>query len=66
MVLGSVALISPYGLVTRTALLGTGAFIDSGSVTAVDVTAIVVLSLVLSVLTVAVTTAVVNRRDTRT
>ena len=63
--LGNAALVSPYGLATRTTLLSTGYFADSGTVTAGDVTAIVVASLVLSVLIVAVTTAVLNRRDTR-
>jgi len=63
--LGNAALASPYGLATRTTLLSTGSFADSGTVTAGDVTAIVVASLVLSVLIVAVTTAVLNRRDTR-
>lgn len=62
---GNAALVSPYGLATRTALLSTGSFADSGTVTAGDVTAIVASSLVLSVLIIAVTTAVLNRRDTR-
>lgn len=65
MVAGNATLVSPYGLATRTALLGTGSFADSGTVTAGDVTAIVVASLVLSVLIVAVTTGALNRRDTR-
>lgn len=65
MILGSAALVSPYGLATRTALLGTGSFVDSGSVTAGDVTAIAVSALVLTVLILAGTSAVLNRRDTR-
>lgn len=63
--LGNAALVSPYGLATRTTLLGTGSFADSGTVTAGDVTAIVVASLVLSVLIVTMTSAALNHRDTR-
>lgn len=66
LVLGNAAVVSPYALATRTALLGTGSFVDSGEVTPGDITAIVFASLVLSVLMVAVTTAVLDRRDTRT
>lgn len=65
MVLGNAALVSPYGLATRTALLGTGSFVDSGSVTTGDVASILAAVLVLSVLIVALTAAVLNRRDTR-
>lgn len=64
-VIGNAALISPYGLATRTALLGTGSFADSGTVTAGDITSILAAALVLSVLIVALTAAVLNRRDTR-
>ena len=65
MALGDAALGSPYGLATRTTLLGTGAFIDNGTVTAGDVTAIVAAALVLPVLIVGLTAKVLNRRDTR-
>ncbi|MGP5079161.1 ABC transporter permease [Brachybacterium alimentarium] len=65
MVADNAALVSPYGLATRTTLLGTGSFADSGTVTAGDVTAIAVAALVLTVLIIAITTAVLNRRDPR-
>lgn len=65
MAFGNSALVSPYGLATRTALLGTGSFIDSGAVTAGDVTAIALAALVLSVLIVVIAVAALNRRDTR-
>lgn len=65
MVADNAALVSPYGLATRTTLLGHGSFADSGTVTAGDVTAIAVAALVLTVLIIAITTAVLNRRDTR-
>lgn len=65
MAAGTPALVSPYGLATRSALLGTGTFVDSGAVTTGDVVSILASSLVLAVLIVALTTAALNRRDTR-
>ncbi|WOF21927.1 ABC transporter permease [Microbacterium betulae] len=65
LMLGNAALVSPYGLATRTTLLGTGSFADSGAITPEDVAGIVVASAVLTALLIALTTLVLNRRDTR-
>lgn len=65
MALGNVALVSPYGLATRTALLGTGSFVDEGTITRGDVSAILTATGTLTVGLVAVTTVILERRDTR-
>lgn len=65
MALGDAALVSPYGLATRTTLLGTGSFADTGTVTAGSIAAIVAAALVLTALILALTSVVLNRRDTR-
>lgn len=65
MLVGNAALVSPYGLATRTALLGTGSFVDDATVTGSDVTAILAATGILTVGIVAVTTAILERRDTR-
>ncbi|MGJ3509836.1 ABC transporter permease [Enemella sp. A6] len=66
MLLGNLALVSPYAVATRAALLGTGTFGDSGAVSVLDVTPILVAAAVLTVAMVALTTAILERRDTRT
>lgn len=63
-VAGNTALVSPYGLATRTALLGTGSFADDGTITGGDVTATLLATAVLTFAGVAVTTWVLERRDT--
>lgn len=65
MAVGSAALVSPYGLATRTALLGTNTFFDTGTITGSDVTAILIATVMLTVVLVAATTAILERRDTR-
>jgi hypothetical protein len=65
MALGDAALVSPYGLATRTALLGTGSFVDDGAVTAGDVVSVLAAALVLTVLVISLTVAALDRRDTR-
>jgi hypothetical protein len=65
MAVGNAALVSPYGVATRTALLGTGSFVDTGTITGADVTAILSATGILSVAILAVTTWVLERRDTR-
>ncbi len=66
MALGDAALVSPYGVATRAALLGTGSFVDSGSITVGTVAAILTASAVLTGAIVLLTAAVLDRRDTRT
>jgi multisubunit Na+/H+ antiporter MnhC subunit len=65
MALGDAALVSPYGLATRTALLGTASFVDDGAVTAGDVVSVLAAALVLTVLVISLTVAALDRRDTR-
>lgn len=65
MAVGNAALISPYGVATRTALLGTGSFVDTGSITGGDVTAILAATAILTAVILAVTTAILERRDAR-
>ncbi|OYO19031.1 ABC transporter [Enemella evansiae] len=65
MVSGPAALVSPYGIVTRTTQLGTGTFADSGSITAGDVIAIAIASGVLAIALISATTVILNRRDAR-
>lgn len=62
---GNAALVSPYGVATRAALLGTGAFVDTGTITGGDVTAILAATVILTTLILAVTTLILERRDTR-
>lgn len=66
MAIGNAALVSPYAVATRTALLGTGSFVDTGSITGGDVTVILTASIILTVLILTITTAILERRDTRT
>lgn len=63
--LGNAALVSPYALATRTAMLGTGTFVDTGRITIGDIGLIGAASLILSVLIIATSTLIVNHRDTR-
>ncbi len=65
MAVGNAALISPYGLATRTALLGTGAFVDTGAITIGDITSILIATVLQTVVLITATTAVLERRDTR-
>ena len=65
MAVGNAALISPYGLATRTALLGTGAFVDTGAITIGDITSILLATVLQTVVLITATTAVLERRDTR-
>lgn len=65
MALGNAALVSPYGLATRAALLGTGSFVDTGTITGGDVTTILAATVILTGLILTLTTAVLERRDTR-
>lgn len=65
MVADNAALVSPYGVATRTALLGTGSFVDDGTITGGDVAAILIATAVLTVALVTVTTWILERRDTR-
>lgn len=65
MVLGTAAIASPYALATKTTLLGTGSFADSGTITASDLGVIAVASVVMTVVVVTLTSAIVDRSDTR-
>lgn len=65
MVADNAALVSPYGVATRTALLGTGSFVDDGTITGGNVAAILIATAVLTVALVTVTTWILERRDTR-
>lgn len=65
MAIGNAALVSPYGVATRAALLGTGSFVDTGSITGGDITAILAATVILTGLILAVTTVILERRDTR-
>ena len=65
MAIGNAALVSPYAIATRAALLGTGSFVDTGSITGGDVTAILTASIILTALILAITTTILERRDTR-
>lgn len=65
MAVGNAAMISPYGIATRAALLGTGSFVDSGAVTGGDVAAILVAATILTTALIGISTAVLDRRDTR-
>ncbi|MDN5724476.1 MAG: ABC transporter permease [Propionibacteriales bacterium] len=58
------ALVSPYGLFSRTTQLGTGTFLDDGSTSAIDVVMILSLSVGLTAGLLAATTWFINRRDT--
>ncbi|MDN6566387.1 MAG: ABC transporter permease, partial [Actinomyces sp.] len=53
---GEAALVSPWALATRTALLGTGSFADTGTVTAGSVVTIALTSLALTTLVTTATT----------
>ncbi|MDN5688290.1 MAG: ABC transporter permease [Brachybacterium sp.] len=66
MVVGSAALVSPYGVATRAALLGTGSFVDTGTITGGDITGILTATAILTVVLIALTTWVLGHRDTRT
>lgn len=65
MILGDLAVVSPYGLATRATQLGTGTFSDTGTVTVGGIVIILVASAVLTAALIAATTAVLERRDTR-
>lgn len=65
MALGDAALVSPYALATRMALLGTGTFSDPGSITLGAVAAILVATAVLTVLVLALSAAILDRRGLR-
>lgn len=65
MAMRNTAMISPYGLATRAALLGTGSFVDTGIVTGGDVAVILTASGILTVALIAVSTVILDRRDTR-
>lgn len=65
MALDTPAIVSPYALATKTTMLGTGTFGDSGTITAADVIAIAVASIVVTILVVVGTAKIVDRRDTR-
>lgn len=65
MILGDLAVVSPYGLATRATQLGTGTFSDTGTVTVGGVVIILVASAVLTAALIAATTAILERRDTR-
>lgn len=64
--LDTVALASPYGVATRTALLGTGFLADDGTITGPDVAAVLTATGVLTVAAITLTTAALERRDTHT
>ncbi|MBT2486192.1 MULTISPECIES: ABC transporter permease [unclassified Microbacterium] len=65
MAVGDAALISPYGVATRAALLGTGSFVDDGTVTGRAVAAIFTAAGVLTIALIVLTTRVLDRHDTR-
>jgi lantibiotic transport system permease protein len=65
MAVGNAALVSPYGVATRTALLGTGSFVDTGTITGADLAAILTATGILTVAILTITTWVLERRDTR-
>lgn len=65
MAFGNAALVSPYAVATRATLLGTGSFVDTGTITGGDITAILAATAILTVLILAVTTMALDRRDTR-
>lgn len=59
------AMIVPYGLVGRATQLGTGMFVDNGTVTTGVVTAAVAAALGLTAVVIAGTTTILNRLDIR-
>ncbi|MGD7788988.1 ABC transporter permease [Propionibacteriaceae bacterium Y1700] len=61
-----VAIASPYGLLTRATQLGTGTFVDSGTVTPVDVITILLVAVLVTAGLLFATVRLVDRRDTRT
>jgi hypothetical protein len=65
MAVGNFALISPYGIATRTALLGTGMFTDAGTVTSADIIGILASAAILATTVIAGTAFILDRRDTR-
>lgn len=65
MALGTATIMSPYALATRTTLLGTRSFVDTGSITASDLALIGGSSVAMTVLVVIPTAMIVDRRDTR-
>ncbi|MGP9536625.1 ABC transporter permease [Brachybacterium sp. AOP43-C2-M15] len=65
MAVGEPALVSPYALATRTALLGTGSLVDSGAVAGADVARILVAGGILTVVLLLASATVLDRRDTR-
>lgn len=65
MIFDNAALLSPYALATRTALLGTGSFVDTGIITGADIAVILTASMLLTGLIMAAATTVLERLDTR-
>ncbi|CAM3922725.1 ABC transporter permease [Nocardiopsis rhodophaea] len=59
------AVITPYGLVSRATQLGTGMFVDSGTVTPGDVAAIAATALGVTAVVIAGTAALLDRLDIR-
>jgi hypothetical protein len=60
---GDIAVASPWGLLTRSALLGTGAFVDDGVVGGGDVGLILGSAVALTVVLALVHVVVAERRD---
>lgn len=64
MAVGNPALVSPYALATRAALLGTGSLVDTGTVTGGDVLAIAAAAVLGAAFWILVQVAILERRDT--
>lgn len=65
MVVGDLAVVSPYGLATRATQLGTGTFSDPGTVSGGNIATILTAAAALSAALIAGATAILERRDTR-
>lgn len=61
---GNAALVSPYGVATRAALLGTGSFVDDGTITGGDIAAILISTVILAGTVVMLSAAALDRHDT--
>lgn len=64
MTAGNAALVSPYGLATRTALLSTGFLMDTGTVSGADITLIATASALLTLVLLTATAGALDRRYT--
>lgn len=59
------AVLTPYGLVTRVSQLGSGTFADDGSIAGTDVVTLLGMTVLLATALIAMTVALLERRDLR-